>query len=197
MRDKSELRDYLTTQRALAFEALPEAGVHLAAHFPASIDVSNGVIVAGYMPFRTEIDVLPLLRTLILCGARCAMPRMNSPSTPRGGRGEALTFHLCDLDDPPYFTLNKWGLLEPEPSLPKVTPNILLVPLLGFDRHGNRIGYGKGFYDTAIAQLRATTQVTTIGVAFSAQEVAEIPTQPHDQRLDWILTENEAYRCPS
>jgi 5-formyltetrahydrofolate cyclo-ligase len=196
MRDKSEQRDYLATQRALAFEAAPEAGVHMAARFPAAIEVANGVVVAGYMPFRTEIDVLPLLRSLILRGARCALPRMNRPS-PRGGRGEALIFHLCDLDNPSHFQRNKWGLLEPRPQLPTATPNILLVPLLGFDRIGNRIGYGKGFYDSAISSLRAKTNITAIGIAFAQQEVPKIPTQPHDQRLDWIITENEAYRFPS
>jgi 5-formyltetrahydrofolate cyclo-ligase len=212
MRDKHALRQALAEHRAAAFEACHGASAPLAAHFPDAIAITSTTIVAGYMPFRTEIDVLPLMRALMARGGQGAMPRINSPSplysdtvstpypptpSPRGGRGDALTFHLCDPDNPAHFAANKWGLLEPHAHLPTVTPTILLVPLLGFDRHGNRIGYGKGYYDGAIASLRAHTEVIAIGVAFAAQEVDRVPTQPHDQRLDWIITENEAYRFPS
>ena len=232
---KYELRQVLVARRAMAFARLPTASALLASNFPSSISVSDQTVVAGYMPFRTEIDPLPLLRAFSLKGAQCAMPRINSPSpfwgrvgmggavaqrsvqelvanpqTPpspnpfpthsllgEGGRGDALDFHLCDPDNQNHFTPNKLGLFEPHDTLPTATPNILLVPLLGFDRHGNRIGYGKGYYDNAIAYLRATSTILAIGVAFAEQEVELIPTQPHDQRLDWIITQNEAYRFPS
>jgi 5-formyltetrahydrofolate cyclo-ligase len=234
MRDKSDLRLKLIARRAGAFEAYPDAGAGLAAYFPATIDIDDQALVAGYMPFRTEIDPLPLMRVLGGTGGKTLLPRMNSlppllsrtvgrgvgvgglssggaplddsaiggtphppPPSTRGGRGEALTFYTCDLNNQSHFETNKWGLLEPIETRPTATPNILLVPLLGFDRQGNRIGYGKGYYDSAIADLRDRTQVTTIGLAFAQQEVEHIPTQPHDQRLDWIITQNGAYRVPS
>jgi 5-formyltetrahydrofolate cyclo-ligase len=200
MRDKSELRHELAARRAAAFGAEPDAVPKLIAHFPLSIDVS-GQTVAGYMPFRTEINVLPLMRALAHRGGYLSLPRMNNPSLApfptKGGRGEALHFHLCDIEDPSQFVANKWGLLEPHSHLPTATPTILLIPLLGFDRQGNRLGYGKGYYDQTILALRREDNITTIGVAFSQQEVPKIPTQPHDQRLDWIITQNEAYRIPS
>ncbi len=221
MLDKSELRQALIARRALAFQLCPDAGEQLVAHFP--FPISKQVIVAGYMPFRAEIDPLPLLRWLMRQGAQLTLPRMNSPShlwggvgvgggatdtitttvphpptpSPQVGRGEALMFHRCDVDEPNHFQKNKWGLLEPRADLPTATPTILLVPLLGFDRQGNRLGYGKGYYDATIQALKSQGPLTTIGVAFAQQEVPEIPTQLHDQRLDWIITQNEAYPVPS
>jgi 5-formyltetrahydrofolate cyclo-ligase len=204
MRDKSDLRCELTARRASAFDACPDAGSRMAGNFPAVVDIDNCALVGGYMPFRTEIDPVPLMVALAGQGARLVLPRMHSPFAPssptlgeEGGRGEALTFHTCDLNNQSHFETNKWGLLEPIETRPTATPTILLVPLLGFDRQGHRLGYGKGYYDAAIADLKSQTSITTIGLAFAQQEVEDIPTQPHDQRLDWIITENEAYRFPS
>ncbi len=193
---KSALRPELIERRAIAMRSCEDAGVRLAAHFPTSIEVDSDTIVAGYMPFRTEIDPLPLWRSLCLGGAHCAAPRINDFS-PQSERSKALTFHQCDLDNQSHFTRNKWGLLEPRAQLPVTIPTILLVPLLGFDRQGQRIGYGKGYYDKTITAVRQGYKVIAIGIAFAQQEVSHIPTQPHDQRLDWIITQNEAYRVPS
>jgi 5-formyltetrahydrofolate cyclo-ligase len=84
-----------------------------------------------------------------------------------------------------------WGIREPEPSAPAVAPEIVIVPLLAFDRSGHRIGYGAGYYDLTIAALRATQAVVAIGVAFAAQEIAAVPATPHDAPLDLVLTERE------
>lgn len=199
MSEKSELRKDLTARRALAFAAVPDAGQRLVSHFPASIEINSTIIIAAYMPFRTEIDPIPLWRALLARGGQGALPRVFSTRPALWGKaaGEGLTFHYCDIANPDHLHISPWGLLEPRADLPKATPNILLVPLLGFDRRGHRLGYGKGFYDNAIQTLRANNPIVTIGLGFAAQEVAVIPTQPHDQRLDWIITESGAYRCPS
>ena len=84
-----------------------------------------------------------------------------------------------------------WGIREPKPEAPEVEPDILLVPLLAFDRTGHRIGYGAGYYDMTIARLRAKKPVTAIGIAFAAQEIAAVPATPRDARLDLVLTERE------
>jgi 5-formyltetrahydrofolate cyclo-ligase len=84
-----------------------------------------------------------------------------------------------------------WGIRQPAPQAPATEPDILLVPLLAFDRAGHRIGYGAGYYDLTIAALRATQAVVAIGVAFAAQEVAAVPATPHDAPLDLVLTERE------
>jgi 5-formyltetrahydrofolate cyclo-ligase len=199
MSEKSELRRSLTARRAAAYDALPDAGQRLVSHFPTLIEVAEGAAIAAYMPFRTEIDPIRLWRKLLTRGGQGALPRM-SPTLPafaETAEREALSFHLCDIDNPNHLQINPWGLLEPRADLPLATPNILLVPLLGFDRQGHRLGYGKGYYDRAIANLKSAAPIVTIGLAFAAQEVECIPTQPHDQRLDWIITEIGAYRCPS
>jgi len=79
----------------------------------------------------------------------------------------------------------------PPPEAPEVHPDVLLVPLLAFDRNGNRLGYGAGYYDMTIAALRAKKRVVAVGIAFAAQEVDEVPTTPRDARLDLVLTERE------
>jgi 5-formyltetrahydrofolate cyclo-ligase len=84
-----------------------------------------------------------------------------------------------------------WGLREPKPEAAPVEPDILLVPLLAFDRAGHRIGYGAGYYDLTIAQLRGRKAIVAIGLAFAAQEIAAVPATPRDARLDLVLTERE------
>ncbi|WP_099903585.1 5-formyltetrahydrofolate cyclo-ligase, partial [Methylobacterium frigidaeris] len=82
-----------------------------------------------------------------------------------------------------------FGLSEPGPDAPVVDPRVLLVPLAAFDRRGHRIGYGKGYYDRALARLDAQGPVLAIGIAFSAQETPRVPDSPHDRPLDGIVTE--------
>jgi 5-formyltetrahydrofolate cyclo-ligase len=88
-----------------------------------------------------------------------------------------------------------WGIREPKPEAPEVFPDILLVPLLAFDRSGHRIGYGAGYYDMTITALRARKSVAAVGIAFAAQEVAQVPSTPRDARLDLVLTEREVIQC--
>jgi 5-formyltetrahydrofolate cyclo-ligase len=85
----------------------------------------------------------------------------------------------------------QWGIREPKADAPEVAPDIMLVPLLAFDRTGHRIGYGAGYYDMTIAKFRAMKSVITAGIAFAAQEIEEVPVTPRDARLDLVLTERE------
>jgi 5-formyltetrahydrofolate cyclo-ligase len=89
-----------------------------------------------------------------------------------------------------------FGLLVPGPSAEPVMPQLVLVPLLAFDRQGGRLGYGAGFYDRTLAVLRAAGPVIAIGVAYADQEVPAVPVEPHDQPLDWIATEREILAVP-
>jgi 5-formyltetrahydrofolate cyclo-ligase len=82
-----------------------------------------------------------------------------------------------------------WGIREPVPGAPTLDPDILLVPLLAFDRAGHRIGYGAGYYDLTIAQLRAKKPIAAVGIAFAAQEIETVPTTDFDAPLDLVLTE--------
>ncbi len=85
----------------------------------------------------------------------------------------------------------QWGIREPKPEAREVAPDILLVPLLAFDRTGHRIGYGAGYYDMTIAALRKIKPVIAVGIAFAAQEIDAVPVTPRDARLDLVLTERE------
>ena len=134
------------------------------------------------MPMNTEINPLPLMRKLAGQGARVALPVI-------AGRGKPLIMRAWVSGEP--LSAGVWGIREPEPEAAEVNPDILLVPLVAFDRAGHRIGYGGGYYDRTIAQLRARKAVIAVGLAFATQEVPAVPTTPRDERLDLVLTERE------
>jgi 5-formyltetrahydrofolate cyclo-ligase len=141
-----------------------------------------GAIVSGFMPLKGEINPIPLMRKLSDAGARLALPVVF-------GRGKPLVMRAFAFGDP--LASGAWGIREPRPDAPEVFPDILLVPLIAFDRNGHRIGYGAGYYDLTIASLRAQKSVLAVGIAFAAQEIAQVPTTPRDARLDLVLTERE------
>jgi 5-formyltetrahydrofolate cyclo-ligase len=142
--------------------------------------------ISAYYAIRNEPSTLPLLEKLAAAGFSTALPVT-------GPRNSALVFRAWSPGDP---TLQgKMAICEPMPEAPEVDPDLLFVPLAAFDRTGNRIGYGAGFYDRTLAKLRATKPVRAIGVAFACQEIAEVPHEAHDERLDFILTEKELIDC--
>jgi 5-formyltetrahydrofolate cyclo-ligase len=144
--------------------------------------VAPSAIVSGFMPLKTEIDPLPLMRKLADAGAKLALPVV-------AGRGKPLIMRAWQWGEP--LAAGPWGLREPKLEAAEVEPDILLVPLLAFDRAGHRIGYGAGYYDMTIALLRARKPVTAVGIAFAAQEISAVPTTSRDARLDLVLTERE------
>ena len=107
--------------------------------------------------------------------------------TPR--RGQPLVMRSWAWGEP--LASGVWGIREPRPEAPQVDPDILLVPLLAFDRAGYRLGYGGGYYDLTLAQLRSRKAVTAVGLAYAVQEIAQVPTTPRDAVLDLVLTERE------
>ncbi|HYG85613.1 MAG TPA: 5-formyltetrahydrofolate cyclo-ligase [Azospirillum sp.] len=137
--------------------------------------------VAGYWPLGSELDVRPLLLHFSGQGRTAALPVA-------GPRGEPLRFRAWTLDTP--LREGRFGITEPDETAPWVVPVVLLVPLLAFDRGGHRLGYGAGYYDRTLGGLRAAGgPVLAVGVGFAAQEVEAVPHGPHDQPLDWIVTE--------
>ena len=151
-----------------------------AREFP--IAITPGVIVSGFMPMKSEINPLPLMKKLAEAGARLALPAID-------GRGKPLIMRAYAFGDD--LARGQWGIREPKPEAGEVAPDIVIVPLAAFDRAGNRIGYGAGYYDMTLAALRAKKKVTAIGIAFAAQEIAQVPVTPRDERLDLVLTERE------
>jgi 5-formyltetrahydrofolate cyclo-ligase len=179
---KSELRREASARRdALPPDARQAAAEAIAAR-PFPLAIAPGTIVSGFMPMNTEINPLPLMRKLAGQGTRLALPVL-------AGRGKPLIMRAWVSGEP--LSAGVWGIREPEPEAAEVNPDILLVPLVAFDRAGHRIGYGGGYYDRTIAQLRARKAVIAVGLAFATQEVPAVPTTPRDERLDLVLTERE------
>jgi 5-formyltetrahydrofolate cyclo-ligase len=180
--EKAELRAAALAKR----EALPAqqradaANVIAARDFP--VPVPKGAVVSGFSPMKSEINPVPLMRKLSDAGAQLALPVIV-------GRGKPLIMRAWTFGDP--FKAGQWGIREPVAEAPEVYPDILIVPLAAFDRHGHRIGFGAGYYDMTIAALRAKKKVTAVGIAFAAQEIGRVPATDRDARLDFMLTERE------
>lgn len=178
---KADLRaKALAARDALHPDFRIEASLKLAEHFPFDAVSVAGKTVSGFLPILSEIDVRPLMEALAARGARLALPVF-------AARGVPMTFRLMQRGAP--LVPMGFGTRGPGPEAPEVEPDILLVPLAAFDAHGNRIGYGKGHYDGALARLDATRRRMAIGVAFSTQEVDEAAAEPHDRALDALITE--------
>jgi 5-formyltetrahydrofolate cyclo-ligase len=167
-------------------EDLPVAARVAAAEAVAArglpVSVPPGAVVSGYSPLKSEISPVPLMRRLADAGAQLALPVVQ-------GRGKPLVMRAWVFGE--ALGTGQWGIREPKPEAREVFPDILIVPLVAFDRDGYRLGYGAGYYDMTIARLRAMKPVVAIGVAFAAQEVSDMPKTPRDERLDFLLTERE------
>jgi 5-formyltetrahydrofolate cyclo-ligase len=179
---KAELRRQALARR----DGLPAAeraqAAATIAERPFPVAVAPGAIVAGFMPMKSEINPLPLMRKLADAGARLALPVV-------AGQGKPLIMRAWAFGEP--LAAGVWGIRQPESAAPALAPDILIVPLLAFDRAGHRIGYGAGYYDLTLAALRSRQAVVAIGLAFAAQEIAAVPATPHDAPLDLVLTERE------
>ncbi len=177
---KRDLRAQMKALRAELNARDPDAGESLADKFPMKLLERYGPTVSAYWPIGSEIDPFPLVR-------RLKNERDADICLPRVEDDGSMTFRSWApgnaLEDRPF------GLQEPPADAPIVTPTLVLTPLLGFDRKGNRLGYGKGHYDRALSKLRAKGRVFVCGLAFFGQELDQVPAEPHDIPLDWLMTE--------
>jgi 5-formyltetrahydrofolate cyclo-ligase len=178
--EKTELRRAAQARRDALPPELRKAAAETIAGRAFPLAIAPGTVVSGFMPLKSEISPLPLMRKLAEAGAELALPVV-------AGRGKPLVMRGWRWGAP--LASGVWGIREPMPEAPQVDPDILLVPLLAFDRSGQRIGYGAGYYDLTIAQLRAKKPIVAVGLAFAAQEIAHVPRTPFDAPLDLVLTE--------
>ncbi|WP_339739630.1 5-formyltetrahydrofolate cyclo-ligase [uncultured Maricaulis sp.] len=175
---KDELRRRALAARQAAHESDPDAGERLVEHFPFE-RVAPGSVVSGYWPLPGELDPRPLMTALEARGAGLALPIVIGP-------GHPLKFREWRAGDP--LQRRAFGLMEPQESAPELVPDVLLVPLLAVDPDGNRLGFGKGYYDRTLAGLRAKGAPLAIGLAYEAQIVAAVPVDEFDQPLDGVVT---------
>ena len=140
----------------------------------------NSKNVGGYYPSNYEIDDLELLVLLKKKNFKVSLPIIK--------KNNQMNFYNWSRNDP--LKINKFGI--PEPLVSKIIyPDILLVPLVAYDGHLNRLGYGGGYYDRYIEKLEKIKKVIKIGLAFSFQKISSIPINQYDKRLDFIVTEKE------
>ncbi len=177
--------DAEAARRAAASAGDGSAGARLAENLWAAAVVPRRAAVSGYWPIGDEIDVMPALLALAADGHKVALPVIV-------GRGRPLEFRVWREGD--ATRRGAFGIREPLDAAPAIEPDVVLVPLLAFDRAGFRLGYGGGFYDRSLAALRARSPVLAVGIAWSAQEVAAVPRGGHDEPLDWVVTERDAIR---
>jgi 5-formyltetrahydrofolate cyclo-ligase len=180
--DKAILRREAIARRDALPQSAREQAVETITARALPVDVPPGAIVSGFSALGNEIDPRPLMKKFAAAGARLALPIV-------AGRGLPLVFRAWNFGEP--LVAGVWGIQVPREDAPEVEPDILIVPLLAFDRRGHRVGYGAGYYDMTLKALRAKKQVVAVGIGFAAQEVDAVPTTPRDEPLDLMLTEKE------
>ena len=136
-----------------------------------------GKIIGGYYPYNHEINILQILEKFEKKKFIITLPKIKKNSQ--------MDFLQWSSNDP--LAINKFGIPEPISKIIKY-PDVLLVPLVAFDKNFNRIGYGGGFYDRYINKIRKRKKMLTIGFAYSFQKVKKIPTNNYDIKLDFIIT---------
>ena len=141
---------------------------------------------SAFWPLADEIDTRPLIAALHEAGFAVALPVT-------GRMGTALAFRRWTPQT--VMVSGKMGIQEPPADAETLEPDLLFVPLAAFDRRGHRIGYGAGFYDRTLADLRARKEITAVGLAYADQEVLFIPSEDHDQPLDFVVTEKDTIVC--
>jgi 5-formyltetrahydrofolate cyclo-ligase len=172
-------REAHATRAALSQEDRDAAAKAVAGHFFESIAYAPEDVIAGYWRIRDELDCQPILIRLMDSGQKVVLPVV-------AGDEEPLDLRVWEADAPLYEA--GFGTLAPSDLAPRAVPDVVLMPLLGFDNQGTRLGYGGGYYDRTLAVLPKKPML--IGLAFAAQELPHIPRDSHDVPLDAIVTED-------
>ena len=175
-------RDLVTTREThAAAAAVARDGLALVKETANRLRL-DAPVISVYWPIRSELNTRPLIDALAKEGYRVTLPVMHKVRHP-------LVFR--DFSPGDDLVKGPYGLSEPAEDRAARDPDIVFSPLSAFDRRGYRLGYGGGIYDATLSQLRAKKSIVAVGVAYSFQEVDHVPTEPHDQRLDYFLTERE------
>ena len=180
--EKARLRrETLARRDAMPLDERIEASLKIAEHGAREIGFDPGIVISGFMPIRSEPDIRPLMAVLADRGARLSVPAIVDRQT--------IVFR--EMARGATMVDTGFGTVGPGPDAAVVHPQLMLVPLAAFDRQGNRIGYGAGYYDRAIGRLIADGfSPRLIGIAFDLQEIPAVPIHDHDRPLGAVLTES-------
>lgn len=132
-----------------------------------------------YYPINFEIDIVKVISKIKIKNLKVYLPVVEKKNL--------MSFREWKSSEP--FYVNRFGILEPNKNNKKVKPQMVIVPLVAYDQNKNRLGYGRGFYDRFLNKISNQKKVLSLGMAFSFQRVKKIPTEKHDKKLDYILTE--------
>lgn len=186
---KQKLRAEVRPRRRIAHTAYKDSAADkLKENFIENGKITKKDIIAGYWPRGSEIDVKPLLTYLARHGYRVCLPCVVAADEP-------LIFRPWSPDN--KLREGLFGVMEPLETQKPIVPNILMVPLLAFDRAGYRLGYGGGYYDRTIVTVKKEKKIKTVGIAYATQEVKQVPHGNNDQPLHWIMTEKAAIKADS
>lgn len=184
---KAQARKDATKARRLAHEtAKDDAPLLLASQRFPIMPKAGDSVVSAFFPYQSEIDTRLLLGKLAGEGWTTCLPIVI-------GQGEPLVFRRWMPGEPTVPGI--WNIPRPTDEAEIVEPDVLMVPMLAFDRKGFRLGYGGGFYDRTLEALRKKKEIVAIGLAYSAQEVERVPHAAHDQPLDFVMTEKGVFAC--
>lgn len=184
MTTKAELRVAARAKRVQLAAELPDFA-DLIAGCADDLALPPQAVVASYWPMGAEADPRALTRALVGLGHPIILPCVT---------GRRLVFRRWREGD--ELVTTPFGVSEPLAAAPDCVPAALLVPLLAFDADGYRLGYGGGYYDRTLAELRALGPIVAVGVAFGGQEVTHLPRESHDQPLDMVITEHGVRHFP-
>lgn len=174
---KAERARLLELRREMPLDAHQQACETIQAELLKRLPPDGHELIGCYWPFRREFNCVPYMREVLRSGRRVALPVVI-------GRGRPLEFRCWT--EKATMERGVWDIPHPASGEP-VFPSALVIPLVGFDNAGYRLGYGAGYYDTTIASLTVRPRCVAVGFEFS--RLATIHPQPHDQPMDVIITE--------
>ena len=187
MRSKLTLRKYCLEKREISFKKYGNNCLKIKNINTVISDIKSNLKILSigiYHPIKSEISPLKLIKICKNLSIKISLP--------------IICENKCELifskfNQQESLFKNKYGIYEPI-NLIKVTPNVIFVPMLGFDKNLNRLGYGKGYYDRTISKLRKSKKIFVIGLAYDNQMVQNIPFENHDEKMDIILTDKKIYK---
>jgi len=178
--DKTYLRNKSLLQRKKKYLTVKKFNFNLIFKLIRKHFHKKKIIIAGYYPSNYEVNILNFLEEASKEKFKIALPVIKSPNK--------MSFKSWIFKEPPY--VNKFGILEPNNLGKEIIPDLIMVPLVAFDRKLNRIGYGKGYYDRSLQKINKIKKKTiTLGIAYSFQKCATIPTNKYDFKLNYVFTE--------
>ena len=178
--DKAYLRSKSLLKRKKKYLTVKEFNYNLIFKLIKKHFQNKKITIGGYYPSNYEVNILKFLEEASKKNFRITLPVIK-PSN-------QISFKSWAFKDPLY--VNKFGMLEPKNTKEKIIPDLIMVPLVAFDSHLNRVGYGKGYYDRSLGKIRKIKKnVISLGIAYSFQKCTQIPVNNNDFRLDYIFTE--------